>query len=333
MEPGDTTSMTIVVDFQATAPAGTFELTLAATGITAADANTARPVEIAPDGLQEFPFGSGLTRLVPPARTLQVGFDDAMPAILAADGGEVTIGALTLLNTATEGSGTITVDRLELRAADAALAAVALGGAAARMRAYLGAALWAESAVLTVDSVTASLPGSAALTLDPNVPVTLELRMVTQTAPVVPELRVGLTASGVGVVQPGSPLLTVAVQPKPGQSFPLYSETGRFAAQSLAESYINFPNPFAAGRQATSFAYYLTGPARVSLRIWTAHGEPVATVLDGAARGPGVQQSDAWDGRNGRGAVVLNGVYVAELEVRYDGGSTERLRRRVAVLR
>ncbi|MCB1151119.1 hypothetical protein KDK88_06195, partial [bacterium] len=97
-------------------------------------------------------------------------------------------------------------------------------------------------------------------------------------------------------------------------------------------SYSNFPNPFAAGRAATTFVFALPAPGRVSLRVFTPRGEPVRTLLDGEERAAGLHQDVVWDGRNGQGDVVRNGVYVAEIVVRsVDGAVT--LRRNVAVVR
>jgi hypothetical protein len=118
-----------------------------------------------------------------------------------------------------------------------------------------------------------------------------------------------------------------------GSSFPLWSGSGGFASVGLSASYANFPNPFAAGREATRFVFYLDGPARVSLRIMTLRGQDVAAPLRDVPRGPGLYQGDLWDGRNGLGNLVWNGVYAAELLVRYEDGRTERLMRKVAVLR
>ena len=101
----------------------------------------------------------------------------------------------------------------------------------------------------------------------------------------------------------------------------------------LAGSYSNYPNPFAAGRRTTTFAYYLEGAARVTLRILTPRSEAVATLARDAARPAGMNESDVWDGRNGSGDVVRNGVYVAELSVQYENGTRERLLRKVAVVR
>ena len=77
----------------------------------------------------------------------------------------------------------------------------------------------------------------------------------------------------------------------------------------------------------------MPGPGRVSLRVLTARGAPVVTLLSGVERSAGQQQGDHWDGRNGRGDVVVNGVYVAELEIHFDDGTHRLLRRKLAVVR
>ena len=118
-----------------------------------------------------------------------------------------------------------------------------------------------------------------------------------------------------------------------GQAFPLATETGTLTAAGLEESYANFPNPFEAGREETTFVYSLSGDAAVTLRLLTPHGESVVTLLDGVSRAAGLHQDDRWDGRNGRGDVVRNGVYLAELVVEYSNGSRERVLRKVAVVR
>jgi hypothetical protein len=115
--------------------------------------------------------------------------------------------------------------------------------------------------------------------------------------------------------------------------FPLLSEAGRFASADFAASVSVFPNPFAAGREAARFAYYLRAGARVSVRLSTLDGEPVRTLLERSPRAAGVQQSDVWDGRNGAGRLVRNGVYLAEIVTEFDDGGRDRVVHKVAVLR
>jgi hypothetical protein len=179
----------------------------------------------------------------------------------------------------------------------------------------------------------ATLTGAAALQVAPGVPVTVELRLATRAGVAQGTLRLGFDKDGIGVVQPGSALLQVQVLPAAGQAFPLWSEAGSFGPLELAASYANFPNPFAAGRQATRFAYHLAGAGRAWLRVLTLAGEPVVTLVDGERREGGTHQDDRWDGRNGAGRVVRNGVYVAELVVRYDDGTAARVLRKVGVVR
>jgi hypothetical protein len=279
------------------------------------------------------PLLSGLTRLESPARLLLAGLESRMPAVLTPDGRPVPVALLTLSNGDAQSAGTIFVDRLVVRAADRALVAQAVGLSASRLEAYVDGTLWARSADLSPDSSLARLEAVAPLQLGPGASAVLELRMVPRTDAQAPFVRLGCDRADIGVVQPASALLTVAVQPEQGQTFPLWSEAGGLTPADLRQSYSNFPNPFAAGREVTTIVYYLRNQAQVSLRIYDARGEDVLTVLDGVARGAGLHQEDRWDGRNGRGETVRNGVYAAELTVRYDDGSSERLLRKLAVVR
>ena len=114
---------------------------------------------------------------------------------------------------------------------------------------------------------------------------------------------------------------------------PRAREAGGLAAASFKESYSSFPNPFAAGRAESRFAFYLRSPARVTLTLWTVRGDRVKRVLDRTPLAAGLHQDTAWDGRNERGEVVTNGAYIAEIDVVYDDGGSDRERRKVAVVR
>jgi hypothetical protein len=256
-----------------------------------------------------------------------------MAAAFAADGRSLTAGLLTLTNLDQPGAGAIQVDHLTLRAGDRAFAPLAVGAGAARLEAWVGGAKWAESGSLALDSLTASLFSSAPLSVGPGETTRVEIRVVARSAGGPSGYRLGVDQAGIGVVQPSSALLAINVQPLAGQEFPMWSEAAGLTASTLQGSYSNFPNPFAAGREATTFVYYLPSPARVSIRILTPHGESVATLFENAPRAIGLHQDDRWDGRNGRGQPVYNGVYVAELEVRYDDGSGARLLRKLGVVR
>jgi hypothetical protein len=332
LAPGDTTKVRVLVDIAATAPAGYLEITAPTAGLAAFDANSGARLTPLPEPAAVLPPVSGLARLEPPPRELVAGLESRMPAALAGDGTEVVAGILHLTNTAAAGSGNVRLDHLVLQAADRDQRPIAIGGVATHVAAYVGGVLWAESAALNSDSTTAWLPADSLLLVPPGGTVQVELR-VTAAGAVDRTLRLGVDEAGIGVVQPGSALLAVDVRPEPGHSFPLWTEAGTVGSMTLEASYSNFPNPFAAGREATSFVYFLRADGRVSLRIYTPSGERVAEVVRDETRSAGLHQADAWGGRNGAGDLVRNGVYLAELLARYADGATERVVRKVAVVR
>lgn len=256
-----------------------------------------------------------------------------MPPVLVAGGSSVAAMRLTLANPAPLAASTIRVASIEVAACDGSGGAVALGAAARAVELVRGGALWANATGLGPGDPSAVLIGPEELSIAPGESVVLELRFETAAAPSVPAIRIVVDSPGIGVVQPASALLTIQLQAADGAAFPFRSLTGSFAGSTLRESYSNFPNPFAAGRAQTNFAFYLRESAIVKLRILTARGEEVVRLLDGESLGAGLHQDRSWDGRNGRGDTVLNGVYVAELEVRYADGASERELRKVAVVR
>jgi hypothetical protein len=118
-----------------------------------------------------------------------------------------------------------------------------------------------------------------------------------------------------------------------GRGRTMYATT-TVISERLRDSFTNYPNPFAAGRELTTFAFYLTQRAEVRLRIFTGFGSLVKTLDPGTLRPGGTVQEDIrWDGTDERGATVQNGAYFAVLDVRYADGRGEEAVRKVAVLR
>ncbi len=333
LAPGEMAQLAIELDIEASAPAGFIELALDGQGWLAFDVNTGEPAHLAAEPGEALPLLSGLIWLEEAPRDLVLGLANRLPAVLAADGQEVPCALLTFANPADQGAGAVALAGLRFAAEDRAGGALALGAAVVRLRLYRGEQLWAESAALSADSTSAWIGPSVPAAIEPGLPLALELRAVLSEDFTGESLRLTLAEADVTLMQPANPLLAVTVRPAPGQEFPLMTGVGSFSPRSLAASYSNFPNPFPAGRGETTLAYYLERPARVSLKLWTGRGELVCTLLDEALRPAGLQQEDRWDGSNGRGTLVQNGVYLAELRVHYEGGGEERLLRKVAVLR
>jgi hypothetical protein len=330
---GDSASVELVLDVDGAAPTAQLELVVTAGGVFAIDVNRGQAVALGPEPDFELPMLSGLGRLVSPSRELVVGLVSRMPTVLAADGRSTLAAELSLSNRDPEGAGSISVDWLRVKASGPDDSTQPVGAFVERVEAFIDDVLWGQSAALTADSVSATIVGLQRLQVPIDETVEVELRFRSHVGDLSGRLRLGLDRPDVGVVQPGSVLLAIAVLPENGQAFPLWSQAGGFSPTDLSESYANFPNPFAAGRQTTAFTYYLRGGAHVSLRILTPRGVAVATLLESVARPQGLHQGDLWDGRNGNGSVVANGVYVAELSVRYDDGTQERELRKVAVVR
>ncbi len=89
----------------------------------------------------------------------------------------------------------------------------------------------------------------------------------------------------------------------------------------LAKSFCNYPNPFGtAARPVTKFVYYLAESSDIQIKIFTLTGDLVQAweytqAAHPAQTSAGVHQDDImWDGRNGRGEKVMNGIYLAYLK-------------------
>jgi len=329
---GDTATLALSFDVETSAPVGFVQFEIDDADLIATDENTGAPIVVLPEPGATLPMTSGLFRVQPPARTLSVAFQSLMPPAVAA-GAPVAVAGVVLTNVAVSGTGTVVVDHFTLRASDRSGTPLLAGAMCERVELWQGATRWGDSGVIDPAADTIRVSGTATLDIAAQSPAALELRLTPRGGPLPQGFRLGWQASGIGVVQPSSPLLQVAVLPEAGESFPMWTAPGNLTPTTLEASYSNFPNPFAAGREATAFVYYLPSPGRVTLRIFTARGDPVATVLDGVPAAGGLHQSLTWDGRNGRGTVVTNGVYVAELKVAFDGGGEERLLRKLAVVR
>ncbi|MFA6433865.1 MAG: kelch repeat-containing protein [Elusimicrobiales bacterium] len=96
----------------------------------------------------------------------------------------------------------------------------------------------------------------------------------------------------------------------------------------------NFPNPFSAGKETTRIRYALTADSSVGIRIYTLLGDLVR-VLDcpfatpGCGKGGASGQSNelVWDGKNGAGRIVANGMYLAEITAESAAGRQKEIRR------
>ena len=333
LQPGQTVDLVLQVDIEFSAPAASLELVVTATGVVASDINLGLLVTVQPEEGEEFPLTSGLTRLRVPADELLVAFQDKMPAVLAGDGQLVSVASVIMFNPSADEAAGINVEAITLVASDLNFASRPLGAAVEEIQVFCGQELWAPAVALAPTDTTVTIqPGSPDYLIQGQTLV-LEVRITVRQDIQETSLRLGLDQSGVSVIQPDDPLFTVRIEAEQGNSFPFWTEVASFGGGSLADSYSNFPNPFAAGREVTNFTFELPDPGHVSLRLYTAHWDPVTTILAGEWYDAGLHQENIWDGRNGRGMAVQNGIYIAELLVRFNDGTQVRHLRKVAVVR
>lgn len=228
--------------------------------------------------------------------------------------------------------GDVRVDTLTFRLRDAQGGAVSASSALEAARLTVDGTSPAQSFSFAGDSVTVSF--ASGITLTPSAPDDRKAFHLNL------DLSPSLSASGLAVrlaspldvaaVQLNDPSRTVKTLAASGDAYPMDSDTASVQSSNLEKSVSNYPNPFRAGEESTTFSYFLETDARVTIRIFTLTGEPVRTVVDGAAKSAGSHQEDAWDGRNSGGRTVLNGIYVAVFEFEF-GGDVRKVKRLVAV--
>jgi len=95
------------------------------------------------------------------------------------------------------------------------------------------------------------------------------------------------------------------------------------------ENIYNYPNPFNPDNETTTLRYSLEKSAQVTIKIFDSGGNLVKTLLDNDQQAAGDEQAIPWDGKNGDGDIVANGVYFFTIESSQD----ERAVGKIAVLR
>jgi hypothetical protein len=178
--------------------------------------------------------------------------------------------------------------------------------------------------------VVSLLGGGADRTIAPNASANAVVALDLDAQPREMEIRVAARSGGLVVRDPTSGQRLSVTDP---QGQPL---DGQITSQSLVvlsgnfqEYAHNYPNPFHAGSQDTRIAYFLDAPAGVSLKIYALTGDLVyeETIPSGDARAQAGPQETTWDGRNGQGEIVRNGVYVCVLNA---GSNSAKFRIAVA---
>jgi hypothetical protein len=90
----------------------------------------------------------------------------------------------------------------------------------------------------------------------------------------------------------------------------------------FGKAFSNYPNPFGnPNRPQTKFIFYLDQDSDIDIKIYSLIGELVwscsYTASDPQGKRGHHEGDIVWDGRNERGYVVLNGVYIARIATGY----------------
>jgi hypothetical protein len=278
-----------------------------------------------------FPFVAGPGNLLLPSNQVLVGLTSRLPANVSAQQPGVPAFDLYIQNGLTQGftdTGLRTV-RVEIE-----------DGQGNRMdpTTLLGAATLTTSNSTPVPGTL----GTADIVF--NVPDSLVIipSGLTDTVAVSLDMQTGLSDVNFRLVIPDSASIDVvelnaqtpiATGTLTGLGFPLATNLTHVLGTSAEAAFTNYPNPFAAGREGTTVTYYLDTKSTVSLKLLTLWGAPVATLVDNQSLDPGLYQNVVWDGRNGDGDTVNNGVYYLVLEINGSNGTHKTLKRKVGVIR
>jgi hypothetical protein len=332
VEPGGVLQLNVAVDVRVGA-LDAFTVLVDLPDVRTVDVHLRTPVMLTPDSGVALPLSSGLRSIRLAADELVLAARDVMPATIAAFDTDVPAIELDFTSTALGSAGDLLVTQLNLTAVSSSKSESALGTIVSGFVVTDGEHEWGRSEQLVVGDTVASVMGDLGLLLEPGETRTLHVLLKLASGVQTGSVSVGLDLGGVVVRQPEGELVPVRVLAASGQIFPFLTLPGGVTPASLEQSYSNYPNPFAAGRETTTFVFGLAAAATVDLRIYTPRGELVRVLLDGEQRSVGLHQDVLWDGRNGRGDPVRNGVFIAEIIVRKSNGGFVTLRRKVAVVR
>ncbi|HET6350129.1 MAG TPA: hypothetical protein VFH88_13700, partial [Candidatus Krumholzibacteria bacterium] len=200
---------------------------------------------------------------------------------------------------------------------DKALGASAVASTIKRLAVDLGGSQAYEVVNPGTNPVVVSFVGGGSdRNINPDGSITARVYLDLGSNPRATEIKLRVHGGGMVVRDPGS-----------GQALGVTDEQGRpldgqitsgslvILSSNFEEYAHNYPNPFRAGSAETRIAYFMDAPASVSIRIFDVTGalvyeESIPASDPRAQKGP---QEATWDGRNMKGDVVRNGIYICVL--------------------
>ncbi len=187
--------------------------------------------------------------------------------------------------------------------------------------AFLQVALESASATILLNGaalnagIVAFVFPSGSWTVTNAQPLTFSLVATIATNPTSSEVQCALQDSSAVTAEDATTRTPVGIITEGDSSgFPMQSMKLYFLNNTISQDFGNYPNPFHPEIQNTTIAFYLAQPSKVSLSIYDVLGSKVQSLLNQAYLASGWHQIP-WNGRNGLGEEVQNGIYYCQLEV------------------
>ena len=324
--PGESDTLVIIADIDTDAEAGYFQIRVEREDIAITDATDGSAVDYISG---EFPLWSGIGSVVIPVEA--VGFEaiGKMPENLTA-GSDVHIFDLLFGYEDPLTSTDVVVESIDLVARDGHNNVVAPGGVVESARIRCGSEEVPANLIIDADRMRVDF--LEPIIIPGNSIVEASIHIVITANPVIDLLSISIESPGDIASVDGFTLNPVSAYALNGSAFPFSSGRGTILSQSMEESFTNYPNPFISSREQTRITFHMPSDGLVTLKLYTLTGRHVITLLDGDRRAAGLHQDVTWDGRNGAGEHVLNGVYYLVIETN-TGGTARTMKRKVAVVR
>ncbi len=326
--PAGSETLSVYVDSKPTFSPATIDIAINQMGLVVRDVNDGSRIF----GLSgPFPFIAGPASLQLPGASMSAGIVSRLPANVTSSQPDVDAFDLVLKNGDSAGHSAVSLKTVRVRTQLSGGTAADPSRTANAARLIAGGNTLADGAINSTEIVF-TLPDNSVLlqsgesdTLSLHFDLDADLdegsfRFVIENASALEAVDAAVGSS--------VPVGTIGAE-----GYPLSTTWTHVLGRSLETAYTNYPNPFAAGRERTTITYYLEQKSKVTLKLYTVWGAPVVTLVENKSQDPGLYQNVSWDGRNGDGDVVNNGVYFLVLEIRGDGGDSATLKRKVGVIR
>jgi len=325
LAPAAAESLTILVDAKGSFVPATFVVRVDREFIHAVDANDpAQSINIS----GAFPLQSDPASMRLPGDDIAVALLSSLPPNVAGNERALRVMDLALQNRNTPGFTAARLESLTVAVQGHSGGTIVPGAIVAAARLTEADSLVCAGTV-TATGIVFTMPGG--FTLQPG--TTRDLSLVLDLAGSIKESKFRFAVADATSVVLSDDATGGPVTATSDSGFPLATQYAAVLSTDANGAFTNYPNPFAAGRESTRVTFFLDQPSAVTLRLFTLWGDPVTTLASGVRMSAGLHQDVTWDGRNGSGDTVNNGVYYLLLDIAPDAGTPQTLRRKVAVLR